>query len=442
MKNRAEGRDETLSGWGNTPKRRCRLETGEDAQLEGILRVGETRALCLRGMGRSYGDSAVLGGGLVYQLNPRGDTKMVFNLETRTVSVDAGVRLADLVAAAGEHGLVVPVVPGTANVSIGGMIAADIHGKNHHKAGSFANFVNRIEILDGAGNRRILHRGEENFDATTGGMGLNGAITRAEVSLEAVPGPYITQRGVRAENFHGVCETMLKTEEATFTVAWLDLSNRRARGTVLYGNWAEGGGWSKKSRGGVRKIVPTLPVSMVHPGSVRAFNELWWAKGRFDEREKIVPMRAFFHPLDGVEQWNRLYGPKGFIQYQFVVPPGRIDVLEAVVEDLVRRKVGTPMVVLKRFKESEGGHLSFPIEGWTLAVDISAGVDQLPRILWGYDDMVAEAGGRVYLAKDACLQRDHVETMYPKISRWRQLCLETDPMGVFQSDQSRRLGLR
>lgn len=400
------------------------------------LQVVGARGVCVRGAGRGYGDCAVNGGGEVYRLTS-GDIRI--DPTTHVAIVGGGRTLRDVRRAAQPHGLAVPVVPGTEEVTVGGMIAADIHGKNHHQAGSIGAWVRRIVLLDGEGVMRDVRPGSAEFAATVGGMGLTGVICEAEIVLQRVPGHSILQTGSRHRRLGDVIDAMREADTATFSVAWLDLAEQHARGTVLRGEWCA----ERTQRGREHNAVhvPALGVNFVQHASVRAFNAAWWQRARLDERERVVPMRAFFHPLDGVGSWNRLYGANGFIQYQFVVPEHSLATLEHIVEDLVRRKVATPMVVLKRFGAASGSMLSFPIEGWTLAVDIAAGVEDLAHILWRYDDWVAEAGGRVYLAKDACLRATHMATMYPELSAWRAVRDGLDPRRVYQSDLARRLGL-
>ena len=429
-------RREILSGWGRTAARTCTVYEGTAAELPARLQAAGTRGVCMRGSGRGYGDCAVNGGGEVYHLGG-GDIRI--DPTTGLAVVGGGCALRELRRIAAEHGLAVPVVPGTEEVTVGGMIAADIHGKNHHQAGSIGAWVRRIALLDGDGVMREVRPGSDEFAATVGGMGLTGAICEAEIELQRVPGHSILQTGSRHRRLSDVIAAMREADAATFSVAWLDLAERHARGTVLRGEWCATHTHKGRERGAVH--VPQTGVNFVQRASVRAFNAAWWQRARLDERERVVPMRAFFHPLDGVGSWNRLYGANGFIQYQFVVPEHSLATLERIVEDLVRRGVATPMVVLKRFGTASGSMLSFPIEGWTLAVDIAADVDGLAHILWRYDDWVAEAGGRVYLAKDACLRETHVAAMYPELPAWRAVRATLDPRRVYQSDLARRLGL-
>lgn len=427
---------EILSGWGRTAARMCTVYAGTAADLPVALKAAGARGVCMRGSGRGYGDCAVNGGGEVYRLEG-GEIRI--DPAAAVAVVGGGCTLREVRRAAQQHGLVVPVVPGTEEVTVGGMIAADIHGKNHHQSGSIGAWVGRIVLLDGAGVQRDVRPGSDAFAATVGGMGLTGAICEAEINLQRVPGYSILQTGSRHRRLGDVIGAMREADAATFSVAWLDLTERHARGTVLRGEWCDGrahGGWKRSA-----VHVPEMGANFVRRASVQAFNAAWWQRARLDERERVVPMHKFFHLLDGVGSWNRLYGTDGFIQYQFVVPEHSLATLERIVADLVRREVATPMVVLKRFGAASGSMLSFPIEGWTLSVDIPAGVEGLAALLWRYDDLVAEAAGRVYLAKDACLRETHMAAMYPELPAWRATRDMLDPRRVYQSDLARRLGL-
>lgn len=433
-----------LSGWGNVAKRWCELQTGDADGLQKTIQnkttqSKDTQGICMRGMGRGYGDCATNGGGVVYQLQTGGDVHI--DVERNLMTAPAGTSLKDAVVAAAGHKMVIPVVPGTQQVSIGGMVAADIHGKNHHRLGSLGNRVRGIVYMDGTGEVRTTRPGEDAFLAIVGGMGLIGAIVSVDIELQPTKGPYIAQKSEQADTFGGVVEALLRADEHEFSVAWLDLLDKKGRGSVLSGDWAEGDGWEGWRVAKRRLRTPQLPYSLINVASVAAFNAAWWFREQKNCGERLVPMEKFFHPLDGVDMWNRVYGRRGFVQYQFAVEEGRLDVVERVIQDLVKRRIGTPMVVLKRFGEHNGAYLSFPRRGWTLAVDIPAGVDNLAHILWRYDEWVAEAGGAVYLAKDSCLRSTHVEAMYPNLPQWRKIRAELDPKGVFQSDLGRRLGL-
>lgn len=349
--------------------------------------------------------------------------------------------MSDLYKAGALQHLVPPVVPGTKEVSIGGMLASDIHGKNHHVSGSIANHVQRIKLLDGMGEILVLDRTDERFWATMGGMGLTGAILEADILMERIQSPFIKTKTRRAGNFQDLAEQMNEADNDTFSVAWVDLSNKLGRGVVSSGNWEDfDTPWPKELFKKTRR-VPNLNVNFINQATVRTFNEAWWQKARLDEKSERSSIAEFFHPLDGVGEWNVLYGKKGFFQYQFVVGDGNFDVLNQIVFDMIKKKLGSPMVVLKRFGEGNSGHLSFPMRGWTLAVDFHAGAEKIIDTIWNYDDKITECGGRVYLAKDSCLRPENLREMYPNLEKWRSIREELDPFNSYQSDLSRRIGL-
>lgn len=427
---------EAVSGWGGTAARYCEVRHGAEVDLE--IEVGRAggRGICLRGEGSGYGDCATNGGGMIWRLADRG---IHIDPVRQTAKVAAGVNLAELSVAAARHQLTVPVVPGTRKVTIGGMLAADVHGKNHHRDGSIFNHVAQVEILTGTGERLVLGPRDRRFWFLAGGMGAGAAILSATIKLKQRPSAYIEQHTWREADFAGVCERMLEADAREYSVAWVDLAHRRGRGVVTAGEWSNEGGWSEDGEK-ARVGVPDLGrVNFINPFSVTVFNQLWWVKSSHEAAR--VRATTFFHPLDGIRRWNRLYGEHGFIQYQFVVPEEGYGTLERIVYDLSSRRIGTPMVVLKRFGGGNRGAMSFPIAGWTLAVDIPARVENLGSILRRYDSLVAECGGRVYLAKDSCLGREHLLEMYPKIDRWLEVLEELDPRGVYQSDLLRRLGM-
>lgn len=440
--------NQRLSGWGRAEHKMCEVVHGGVAELRSSLTARPRRGVCMRGAGRGYGDCATNGGGIVHILGKEdaSGTDMEINPANMVATVGSGVLLRDLYVAAGEHGLVIPVTPGTRCVSVGGMLAADVHGKNHHLAGSIFNHVESVEILDGRGVVHTLQPSDERFWFLAGAMGAGAAILKASIRLERTPSPRIRQRTRLGRDFHEVVATMRDEDFLPFTVAWLDLANKNGRGIVNSGDWSTEDSWdaenfTKEMTGGRLQINRSSPFNLINRLSIRAFNQAWWGKAKMGEGESTVGLGEFFHPLDGIGGWNNLYGNGGFIQYQFVVPEYNFWVLERIVEDLIRRKIGSPMVVLKRFGRGNLGYMSFPMEGWTLAVDIPAGVEGLGSILGGYDDLVASGGGRVYLAKDHNMAKRHIPVMYPEFDKWAALRDGLDPDGVYQSDLLRRLGM-
>jgi decaprenylphospho-beta-D-ribofuranose 2-oxidase len=399
-----------------------------------------------RGMGRSYGDAAQLSGGLVL------DVTLVkgFQLdrEQGTVTAQAGVTIGELLRELVPSGWMVPVVPGTQHVTVGGAIASDIHGKNHGTAGTFGSHVRALGLLTAAGEVQTLERGSSDglFEATVGGMGLTGVILWARFALRAVSSSLLSVDTDRACGLDQAL-AVLSAPGGPHRVAWLDLlGSRPGRGIVTRAEHLDGPADPTAERGRATvRTRATVPVSwpggVLRPSTVRAFNELWYRRAPRRERARVQGLGIHMFPLDALDAWPRLYGRHGLLQYQLVVPGGQEHVLYAVIERLRRARVPCFLAVLKDFGAANEAPLSFPIAGWTLALDLpraAAGVDAALR---GCDELVAEAGGRVYLTKDARLRPDAVKAMYPRLAEWKAARDRADPDHLWRSDLALRTGL-
>jgi decaprenylphospho-beta-D-ribofuranose 2-oxidase len=282
----------------------------------------------------------------------------------------------------------------------------------------------------------------ELFWATVGGMGLTGVVLEADLALRPIAASSLLVDTDRAADLDEVLALMADDRRFHYSVAWIDLMARGrhlGRSVLTRGDFAPDGGLDY--RASVVVTAPPVPVGFVNQASIRAFNEAWFRKApkrRRDERQSIP---TFFHPLDMIGRWNRMYGPRGFLQWQPVVPLGREDVLRAIVERFAAASVPTFVNVLKRFGPGNPGPLSFPLEGWTLSLDIPATAKQLAPLLDELDLLVADAGGRVYLAKDSRLRAELLPVMYPRLDEWRAVRDDVDPKHRFQSDLARRLKL-
>jgi decaprenylphospho-beta-D-ribofuranose 2-oxidase len=406
-----------------------------------------------RGRGRSYGDAAQCGGGTVLDMacfNDIGAIDPVSGL----IHVGAGVTLHLLLEHVTPLGWFVPVSPGTSEVTIGGAIAADIHGKNHHVDGAFCRHVARCTLVTPTGTFVVGPEDDpELFWATAGGMGLTGVITDAVVRLIPVETSWMAVETRRFDDLESVMAEMASTDSLfRYSVAWVDTligGRRMGRSVLTRGEHARLGALSSRQTGCSRQAprrprvhVPVqAPSGLLNRATIAAFNEFWFRKAPRHREGQILPATSFFHPLDGVADWNLLYGRQGFLQYQFCVGPTRSDVVPAALRLLRASKVPTFLGVLKRFGPGDPGPLSFPLEGWTLALDLPMGAADLRGALERLDDLVAEAGGRVYLAKDSRLSPRHFSAMYPRSDEFAAVKGRVDPTGNLQSDQSRRLGL-
>ncbi|HET8990709.1 MAG TPA: FAD-binding oxidoreductase [Acidimicrobiales bacterium] len=432
-----------LSGWGRTPAANASVvaPSSED-ELAELLARGP---LCARGLGRSYGDAAQLAGGTVVDLTGLDEIGPID--ESGAVTLGAGASIDDLLALSLPQGWFVPVTPGTRQVTMGGALAADVHGKNHHRDGSFATHVESLRLVTPQGVFDLSTEVDPDlFWATAGGMGLTGIVTRVRLRLLRVESDVVLVDTDRFDDLDAVMAAMVEGDERyRYSVAWVDCTARGARtgrAVLTRGDHAPAGARAPRAPRPGRLGVPIVaPSGLLNPLSVRAFNEAWFRRAPRHAREVPHSLGSFFHPLDGVADWNRLYGPRGFVQYQFVVPDAAGETVRLAVERLARSGLVSFLAVLKRFGPGDPAPLSFPMAGWTLALDLPVGAASLPEELDALDELVIGAGGRVYLAKDARLAPATVAAMYPRLEEWRAVRERVDPDGVLVSDLARRLHL-
>lgn len=429
------------------------LHTADVTAIADAVRHAGPRGVIARGLGRSYGDPAQNAGGVVVDMTAL-DRVHTVDAEAGTVVVDAGVSLDTLMRTLLPFGLWLPVLPGTRQVTVGGAIGSDIHGKAHHVEGSFGDHVRSLDLLTADGEVATLTPDGEDaelFWATVGGMGLTGIVLKATLRVNHVETAYFL---VDTEQIGTLDELMARQsvddEKYVESVSWFDAVTtgpHLGRGILTRANHARLEDLPEKKRRHPLKFdapqlltVPDVfPPGLLNKATGRIFSELWYRKS--PTRLGVVQnITQFLHPLDIVGEWNRGYGPHGFLQYQFIVPFGAEDVIRTTVRRAVETGQVSALNVLKRFGPGNRAPLSFPMPGWTLCLDfpVRAGVHELCEEL---DELVLAAGGRHYLAKESRATPEAIARGYPRLDEWRKVRASVDPHGVFASDMSRRLAL-
>lgn len=444
-----------LSGWGRYPVAECRVLRPERVRDLGPDTGPDAGPRIPRGRGRAYGDAALSSNGTVI-LTERLDRFLALDEAAGLLTVEAGATVAEVLEVVTPRGWFLPVSPGTGEASIGGCVAADVHGKNHHHDASFGAHVRSLTLVtaDGSAVRCSPEAHPDLFWATVGGMGLTGAVAEVTVQLVPVESAYVAARHHRAEGLEAVVDLLDGDPgDAPYSVAWIDCLARgagRGRGVVMEGSHCSAdqapGGPANALRVPPRRRLALplgLPFGVVNAALGRLFNGLYLGRqgGRAGGRHFVVDYARFFHPLDALAAWNRLYGPRGFVQHQSVVPlEGGRKALHALLDAVEQAGVPACLGVLKRLGAEGNGLLSFPMPGYTLALDLPMGTKTL-ALMDRLDAVVADHGGRIYLAKDATLRVERFAAMYPRLAAWRAVKRRVDPEGRLRSDLARRLGL-
>lgn len=430
-----------LTGWGRYPRAQANVAYPQTLpNFESEIRLD--RPVIARGLGRSYGDSS-LGNQVV-------ETRFYNRFESfdqthGLLTCNAGVSLAEILEFFVPKGWFLPVTPGTRFVTIGGAIASDVHGKNHHVDGTFSQHLTEIRMLLGNGEQITASPtvNADLFHATCGGMGLTGIITSATIRLKPIKSSKILETTIRAPNLEAVLNAFEENLGATYSVAWIDClakGKNLGRSLLMLGEHAETGELIvPKSK--ALSVPFDMPSALLNRATIQAFNTLYYNRVRHAQDTRVVDYEPFFYPLDKLTQWNRLYGKPGFMQYQFVLPKeAGLSGMRTVLEKIATSGRGSFLAVLKGFGRENQNLLSFPKEGYTLALDfkvepsVFALLDEIDRLVLNY-------GGRLYLTKDARMSEATFKASYPNWQRFEAIRDRYNALGKFTSLQSKRLGL-
>ncbi|MEN8831487.1 FAD-binding oxidoreductase [Pacificibacter sp.] len=436
-----------LSGWGRYPI--IDAEMTAPRSIEDISKRVQTGNAIARGNGRSYGDSAVSATNTIHMKHF--NRILAFDDQSGQLVAEAGVLLADVIDAFLERGWFPSVTPGTKFVTLGGMIAVDVHGKNHHKDGSFASYVDWIDVMvaDGSVQRCSRTENTELFDWTIGGMGLTGVIIRAAVRLRQVSSAWIAQHTIVADNIAHAIQIFEQSNDATYSVAWIDCLQQGSalgRSLIMLGEHAKVADVPSKYRKSplsiARKSKRNIPINFpswaLNTYSVRMFNALYYWRGKQGPERQVVDWDSYFYPLDAILGWNKIYGRRGFAQFQCVLPIDHAEQgMSELLTEISNAGAGSFLAVLKRFGK-QSSNFSFPMEGYTLALDFPVNKRTL-ALMKRLDNITIKHGGRFYLAKDSRMSRDVFHQSDPRAQEYEQYRQGNSSGEAFMSSQSERL---
>ncbi len=429
----------SLMSWGMYPKIASRIFKFEtEKALQGVIKTHDH--LIPYGNGRSYGDSA-LAENIIY-CKPN-DFFLSFDETTGVLHIQAGVLLSEILESFVPRGWFLKVTPGTKLITVGGAIASDVHGKNHHVEGCFSECVEEFRLMLPSGEIETVRKGDELFRATCGGMGLTGVILDAKITLKKIRSKYIDQTTIKTSNLKETFEAFEEYKNMPYSVAWIDClakGDEIGKCLLMVGDFREDGKLDYRTK--KQKNIPfSFPSFALNNWSVRAFNWLYYGKAKERVSKQRVDIDTFFYPLDAIGHWNRIYGKGGFTQYQFILPKERsFEGLEEILTAISKSGKGSFLAVLKLYGKANDNYLSFPIEGYSLALDfkIEKGLFELLDQL---DEIVVKYDGRIYLTKDVRVSKETFEKGYPQIETFRQYRKENHMDAKFQSIQSQRVGI-
>ncbi len=440
--------DKLLKNWSNFPSVEADMRYF-DNRKELSEHLNHNSKWIARGLGRCYGDASL-------SKNVISTTKynkfISFDIENGILECESGLSLDEILTVIVPEGWFLPVTPGTKFITVGGAVASDIHGKNHHSEGSFSRHIIELSVLSGDGTVYECNKqlNSDLFEATCGGMGLTGIVLTVKFKLKKIETSYISQQQIKARNLDEIIELFDKYHHYTYSVAWIDCLKKgkgMGRSILMLGEHATQDELPNKL---LKDPLPThthakfnVPVNFpsftLNQFSVKAFNSLYYAKNYKPRMEGIVHYDPYFYPLDNILNWNKLYGKKGFVQYQFVLPLDKKEGLYEIIKRIASKNMGSFLAVLKVFG-AQDSLISFPREGYTLALDFPMTSTLLP-FLDELDSIVAENEGRVYLTKDARMDKEMFWSTYPNIDRFMEIVRKYNPDSKFSSLQSSRLGI-
>ena len=430
----------TISGWGNYPRQESQCMKPSTAALLRAA-VNQEGSLLARGMGRSYGDSAnahkVLATSYCNHF-------IDFDEHTGKLTAESGITLREILTVIVPKGWFLPVTPGTSYVTLGGAIASDVHGKNHHIAGTFGQHVTSLNLVLGTGKliTASKHENADLFHATCGGMGLTGVIISATIQLISIRSSFINQKTIKADCIEAACELFEDNNDATYSVAWIDClakDKNLGRSILMLGEHAKEGGLEIELKEPI-SVPFNTPPALLNSMTMKTFNTAYWHKAK-DKSQHTVPLMPYFYPLDAIGNWNRIYGKAGFLQFQCVIPKSDgVANMRKLLTEVANSGEGSFLAVLKQFGKANDNLLSFPTEGYTLALDFRLNESTMQTVS-RLEAMTLDMGGRLYLTKDAVMQESTFKASYPNWEKFEAVREKYGATGKFSSAQSKRLGI-
>ncbi|OMP78739.1 FAD-binding oxidoreductase [[Flexibacter] sp. ATCC 35208] len=440
--------EKRLANWGNYPIISCDETTFTQVdQVEDM--ISSHSSIIARGNGRCYGDASLATNSIS---TLKFDKVLQFDTETGVFECQSGITLDQILRIVVPEGWFLPVTPGTKFITVGGAVASDVHGKNHHAEGSFSNHIIDMDVITGKKETLTCSKDKlpDLFWATCGGMGLTGIITRVKFGLKKVETAYIKQKQIKAKNLDELIRLFEEYNQYTYSMAWIDCLQKGdsfGRGILIVGEHATKEELNAQQQAALLNLPEKRPLSVpfnfpsfaLNTLTVKAFNWLYYAKNTKREINNVIPYEPFFYPLDAILHWNRGYGKAGFVQYQFVLPLDKKEGLVEILKRISDAGLGSFLAVLKVFGHQDD-LISFPRQGYTLALDfpvrkgLFAFLDEL-------DAVVLQYGGRLYLSKDARMKKEVFWQSYPNAQRFAEIVKAYNGDNIFHSVQSERLGI-